>query len=202
MFLLRSEGALGHHAGVTPGPTFARTAGWKRGYAVDQVEEFFAQARVSYETGGPRGGVSSRDVREVGFDLVRRGYDVQMVDAALDRMEDAFLRREQEVAKGRLGADRAHAELSARAATLRPRLDRPDGDRFDRAEHGQPGYDPDEVDELCERIGAWLDGHPGLGHDDLRRAVFTTRRGDHGYAEHQVDAFIDRAVEVMASVSV
>ena len=48
MFLLRSEAALGHHAGVTPGPTFARTAGWKRGYAVDQVEEFFAQARVSY----------------------------------------------------------------------------------------------------------------------------------------------------------
>ncbi|TNM62443.1 DivIVA domain-containing protein [Streptomyces sp. NP160] len=184
---------------MTQGPTFERTTGFRRGYAVEQVEEFFARARVSYETGGPRGGVSSRDVREVGFDLVRRGYDVQMVDAALDRMEDAFLRREQEVVRGRLGADRAYAELAARAATLRPRLDRPEGDRFDRAEPGHLAYDPSEVDALCDRIADWLAGAPGLGHDDLRRAVFTTRRGEQGYAEHQVDAFIDRAVEVMAA---
>nr|WP_255480897.1 DivIVA domain-containing protein [Quadrisphaera sp. RL12-1S] len=190
---------MGHHAAVTPGPTFERTTGFRRGYAVEQVEEFFARARVSYETGGPRGGVSSRDVREVGFDLVRRGYDVQMVDAALDRMEDAFLRREQEVVRGRLGADRAYAELAARAATLRPRLERPEGDRFDRAAHGHPGYDPAEVDALCDRISGWLDGEPGLSHDDLRRSVFSTRRGEQGYAEHQVDAFIDRTVEVMAA---
>ncbi len=182
-------------------PTFERATGFSRGYAVDQVEEFFARARVSYETGGPRGGIGSRDVREVGFDLVRRGYDVPMVDAALDRMEDAFLRREQEVVRGRLGADRAFAELSTRAATLRPRLERPDGDRFDRAPQGQPGYDPVEVDDLCERIAAWLDGDQSLGHDDLRRVVFTTRRGARGYAEHQVDAFIDRAIEVVAAVA-
>jgi DivIVA domain-containing protein len=103
------------------------------------------------------------------------------------------------VVRGRLGADRAYAELAARAATLRPRLDRPEGDRFDRADPGHLGYDPSEVDALCDRIGDWLAGAPGLNHDDLRRAVFTTRRGEQGYAEHQVDAFIDRAVEVMAA---
>jgi DivIVA domain-containing protein len=181
--------------------TFRRAGRLRRGYAVEQVEEFFARARVSYETGGPRGGVASGDVRTVGFDLVRRGYDVTMVDAALDRMEDAFLRREQEVVRGRLGADRAFTELTARAATLRGRLSRPDGERFDRAAPGELAYDPDEVDDLCHRLVAWFEDGDGLGHDDVRRAVFSTRRGAKGYAEHQVDAFLDRAVEVLAAVA-
>jgi DivIVA domain-containing protein len=36
--------------------------------------------------------------------------------------------------------------------------------------------------------------------DEVRRVLFRTRKGDSAYSEDQVDAFIDRVVEVMASV--
>ena len=185
---------------VSTSTTFRRQGALARGYSPDQVEEFFSRARVAYEAGGLRGGVSSGDVRRVGFDLVRRGYDVDQVDAALDRLEDAFSRREHEIARGRLGADRALDELTARAATLRGRLDRPDGDRFDRATGTTLAYDPDDVDDLCERLLAWFDEGGDLSVEDVRTAVFRTRRGRRGYVEHQVDAFFDRAVEVLSGV--
>ena len=167
---------------------------------MEQVEDFFTRARVAYEAGGLRGGVTSRDVRKVGFDLVRRGYDVQQVDAALDRLEDAFSRREHEIVRGRLGADRALDELTAKAATLRGRLARPDGERFDAGEGSAPAYDTDDVDDLCARLLAWFEEGEELTVQDVRTAVFRTRRGRRGYAEHQVDAFFDRAVEVLSGV--
>ena len=185
---------------TTSSTTFRRTGPLARGYATDQVEDFFRRARVAYEAGGLRGGVSSRDVRGVGFDLVRRGYDVDQVDAALDRLEDAFTRREHEIVRGRLGADRALDELTARAATLRGRLARPDGERFDLGTGTTPSYDTDDVDDLCERLLAWFEDGEDLAVEDVRTAVFRTRRGRRGYAEHQVDAFFDRAVEVLSGV--
>ena len=36
--------------------------------------------------------------------------------------------------------------------------------------------------------------------DEVRRVLFRTRRGERAYDEDEVDAFIDRVVEVMASV--
>jgi DivIVA domain-containing protein len=180
--------------------TFRRAGRLARGYAAAQVEEFFSRARVAYEQGGVRGGVSSADVRAVGFDLVLGGYDVAQVDAALDRMEDAFARREHEVVRGRLGADRAFTELAARAATLRGRLARPDGERFDRATGTTLAYDPDDVDDLCHALVAYIEDGAPLAVDDVRRTVFRTRRGRRGYVEHQVDAFCDRAVEVLTAV--
>jgi DivIVA domain-containing protein len=179
--------------------TFRRTPRLVRGYAPGQVDEFFARARVVYEQGG-RGGVGSHDVRTAAFDLVLSGYDVLQVDAALDRMEDAFVRREQEVVRGRLGADRAFTEVAARAATLRSRLGRPDGERFDRGAGFDLAYDVDDVDDLCARLIAYFEQGEAMNVDDVRRAVFRPRRGRRGYVEHQVDAFCDRAVEVFAAL--
>ena len=39
-----------------------------------------------------------------------------------------------------------------------------------------------------------------MSADEVRRAVFRTRRGSRGYREAEVDAFLDRAVEIMVSV--
>jgi DivIVA domain-containing protein len=102
--------------------------------------------------------------------------------------------------RGRLGPDRALGMITARAATLRGRLARPDGDRFDRASGLEIAYDPDDVDELCHRLLAFFEDGAPMGVTDVRRAVFRARRGRRGYVEAQVDAFLDRAVEVLGAV--
>ncbi|MEO8284654.1 MAG: DivIVA domain-containing protein, partial [Pseudarthrobacter sp.] len=39
-----------------------------------------------------------------------------------------------------------------------------------------------------------------LSVDSIRRAVFRPAAGEDGYEETQVDAFLDRAVELMAAI--
>lgn len=185
---------------TTTTTSFHRVGRLGQGYDVDQVDAFFARARVAYEQAGTHASLTSRDVRRVGFDLVRGGYDVGQVDAALDRLEDAFARREQEVLKERLGADAALERLTARARVLRGRLQRPDGERFDRGTGFGPAYDAADVDELCHRLLRYFDDGEPMSVDEVRRAVFRTRRGSRGYSEGQVDAFLDRVVEVMVAV--
>src|SRR5699024_3282079 len=74
--------------------TSPRMSGWKNGYDPKQVDSFFKRARESFERPPPQpGDLDSRAVRTVGFDLVRKGYHVAVVDAALDRLEDAFAKQ-------------------------------------------------------------------------------------------------------------
>ncbi len=187
--------------------SFPRSGRLRRGYHVGQVEEFFARARHAYEVSAPgRPGsarattLTSRDVRQVGFDLVLNGFDVVAVDGALDRMEDAFARRESDALRGRLGDDRAMEHVLRQAQTLEGRLGRGGGERFPRASGLSLAYDPEDVDQLCERLAGYLKGGPPVAPEELRRAVFRARRGRSGYDEHQVDTFIDRAVEVLVAV--
>jgi DivIVA domain-containing protein len=179
--------------------TFPRTGRLSRGYHVDQVDAFFARARVAYEKAGTRAAVTSRDVRKIGFDLVRGGYDVSEVDSALDRLEDAFASRERVALTGRLGQEGAIGELTRRARGLRGRLVRPDGQRFDRGSGLAPSYAVVDVDALCARLLRYFEEGEEMSLDEVRRAVFRTRRGSRGYSEPQVDAFLDRAVEIMAA---
>ena len=78
---------------------------------------------------------------------------------------------------------------------LRGRLQRPDGERFDRGTGFGPAYDAADVDELCHRLLRYFDDGEPMSVDEVRRAVFRTRRGSRGYSEAQVDAFLDRVVD-------
>lgn len=186
--------------------TFPRAGRVTQGYDCDQVDEFFSRARASYELVGKgpggrnRAALSARDVRVVAFDLVRGGYEVRQVDAALDRLEDAVARRERESAIGTLGEQALLDQLTRRAETLHGRLTRPDGQRFAREKGFDVAYDVRDVDELCSRLLGYFDDGAEMSADEVRRAVFRTRRGSRGYREAEVDAFLDRAVEIMVSV--
>lgn len=197
------RGTSGDEPATAPGshgPGFRRVGRLAQGYDVRQVDGFFSRARAAYERGAQRSAVTSADVRRVGFDLVRGGYEVGQVDSALDRLEDAFARREYEATRARLGEDGVLAELTKRAQVLRGRLVRPDGQRFDRARGLAPAYEVTDVDRLCVRLLGYFDDGEPMSVDEVRRAVFRPRRGSRGYAEPQVDAFLDRVVEVMAAV--
>ena len=186
--------------------TFSHAPRATQGYDCDQVDEFFARARVAYELvgrdpgGRRRPALTAGEVRVVAFDLVRGGYEVRRVDAALDRLEDAVARREREAAIGTLGEQALLDQLTRRAQTLHSRLTRPDGERFSREQGFEVAYDVSDVDEICARLLGYFDDGEEMSADEVRRAVFRTRRGSRGYREAEVDAFLDRAVEIMVSV--
>ncbi|WP_151952900.1 DivIVA domain-containing protein [Brevibacterium sp. Marseille-P9724] len=181
--------------------SFPRMSGWKSGYDPGQVDSFFKRARESYEREQPGpGDLDARAVRTVGFDLVRRGYHVGVVDAALDRLEDAFAKSSRERLIAEEGEKAWMDRLSSAAGSLQARLERPRGERFELAADRTIGYDLAEVDQLCDKISAYFTQGRAMSVDEVRRVLFRTRRGERAYDEDEVDAFIDRVVEVMASV--
>ncbi|MGN6300267.1 MAG: DivIVA domain-containing protein [Angustibacter sp.] len=172
---------------------FRKVGALGRGYDVGQVDAFIARALG--------GGVSSAEIRSVGFDLRLGGYQVSAVDAALDRLEDDALNAEREGDRRGLGERGFVRDVTAQAQVLRARLTRPHGDRFARGSMWERAYDVEQVDLLCDDIAEYFDGGTALSPDDLRSAVFATRRGARGYSERAVDRFVDRVVAVMGRVT-
>ncbi|WP_434056317.1 DivIVA domain-containing protein [Georgenia wangjunii] len=177
------------------------------GYDREQVEAFFDRARAAYEvssagsgTGAPAGTtLTEDDVRGAAFDLVRQGYATSAVDAALDRLEAALVQRRREDFIAAHG-QRAWMDRTAELATsLYPRLVRPAGERFAAPERGR-GYAATAVDDILDRLVEYFDAGGDLTAAELRDATFPTARTRHAYAEGPVDAFIDRAVEVLLAV--
>jgi DivIVA domain-containing protein len=182
--------------------TFPRASRLAKGYEVEQVETFLGRARSAYEDGGRGSSMTSWHVRTVGFDLVRGGYDVEAVDAALDRIEDAFARREKQRGEERAGPSGWQNQLRTQEQSLRSQLARPVGQRFSRGSGLELTYDPEQVDELCQRVEeAFATGKP-IAPDAVRLAVFKSRRGSRGYREASVDAFLDRVVELLVVANV
>lgn len=164
-----------------------------RGYDTGQVDAFVARALG--------GGLTSAEIRTVGFDLRLGGYEVSAVDSALDQLEDEATSAERTGDRRGLGERGFVRDVTAQAQVLRARLSRPHGDRFARGSMWERAYDVEQVDLLCDEVAEYFDGGTALSAPDLRAAVFATRRGSRGYSERAVDRFLDRVVAVMGRVS-
>ena len=172
---------------------------FRTGYDRQEVDQYFHQARAIYE-GVSASRFGADDVQATSFELVRGGYDVHEVDAALDRLASAFVARHRADFITKYGTDAWMTALADRAKTLYPRLARQPQHRFARAERGTPGYSMDDVDALCDRLSKYFDQQGPLTAADIRSATFRTVIGRHGYAEGPVDSFLARAVEVLLGV--
>ncbi|GIG37845.1 DivIVA domain-containing protein [Cellulomonas pakistanensis] len=181
---------------MSGGAMFRRVSGMRTGYHPEEVDDFFTHARTVYEQ-GPAGALSSRDVRTVAFDLVRNGYSTTAVDAALDRLEAAFVARSRADFIAERGRQAWMETLAEQARSLYGRLTRPDGERFAHPKGRLAGYDAAEVDALCGRLVAYFDSNAPLTAQEVRSAVFARRKGAKAYAEAPVDAFLERAVDVL-----
>jgi DivIVA domain-containing protein len=173
---------------------FERVSGRKHGYSVEQVDAFVEMARQQYEH--PEGHLLvSERVRETEFDLVRRGYAVSAVDAALDRIEDALADRELKRKRETRGESAIADQLALISDIVRARTERPKGKRFERVSWPARGYNRKQVDAICNLILEHLVNSEPLIMSEVRRIVFSAQRG--GYAENQVDAFIDRVIQIL-----
>ncbi|MDQ0725578.1 DivIVA domain-containing protein [Microbacterium sp. W4I20] len=177
-------------------PAFALTSGRTRGYHRTAVDTFLASARRAFETGGDELGAA--DVRTASFPLVKDGYVVADVDAALGRVEDAFAARERERVVRAQGAGAWVEQARDDAQVILDHLARPRRHRFARTGVLTFGYRIDEVDHVATRIVRYLRDGDALTPEQLRSAAFRMQRG--GYREEQVDALLDATIDVILAV--
>lgn len=175
---------------------FPLTAGRERGYHRAAVDTFLEAARAAFED--ERSDFGADEVRSASFPLVRGGYEIAAVDAALGRVEDAFAARARERALRSVGVDAWVTRARSEAQEILDHLGRPARHRFGRTGRLTFGYRVDEVDHVAERISAFLRDGDALTVDQVRGAAFRMQRG--GYREEQVDALLDATVDVMLAV--
>lgn len=176
---------------------FPRAGFLKQGYRVEQVDRYFETAHEIYDAGELEE-MDSEGVRTVAFDVVRGGYEPDAVDAALDRLETAFLQRRRAEFVAQNGRKAWMDQVAQLATSLYPRLLRPAGERFAPAR--RTGYSAEEVDALLDRVAAYFDSASSLTSHEVRAATFTSARGERAYDEPSVDRYLARVVEVLLSV--
>ena len=179
--------------------TFPRTRKSRRGYDIDQVEDFLEEARRAYNADqGAPAVLGAEDIRRTAFPLQKGGYSPAHVDAALERLEDAFASRERDVARQRAGDDEWFTTARRNAKDIIDRLARPKGKKFRRAGFLAEGYDRKQVDAFGERLSDYFLKASPMSVDEVRTIAFRPKKG--GYREAQVDYFIDSVVTVMLAV--
>lgn len=183
-----------HAAETSP---FPHTTGRTRGYSPTAVDEFLDRAREAFQSDDV-GEVDAGTIRTVAFPLVKRGYQVAAVDAALGRIEDAFAARERERALSRAGARAWVGQSRQLGQEVLDRLTRPKRHRFAHTGLLRYGYRIDEVDLVADRIARYLETGDGVSVEQIRTVAFRMQR--RGYDEAQVDAVLDAVVEVMLAV--
>jgi len=179
--------------------TFPRARRREPGYDIDEVEEFLARARQAYSVpSGESGRLTADEVRSTAFTIRRKGYSASAVDAALERLEDAFATREREEAVAAQGQEAWFLEARSTAQALLDRLVRPRGQRFRRVGVFTTGYSVRDVDAFADRIADYFQHGKPLSIEQVRTVSFAAQRG--GYQEAQVDHVLDSVVRVMLAV--
>ena len=178
---------------------FPRVRGRRFGYDVEEVEDFLAAARSAYDDKRTNPGVSAADIRRTAFSMQRGGYVTAAVDAALERLEDAFATRERDrVMRGWRGAGVLRGGAHAREG--------------DHRAHGPAGRPPLRTGRRPRRSATgrrtWT-ASPSRCAPTSRRAhrsrssevrAVAFRPAHRGYREAQVDLLIDGLIEVMLAV--
>lgn len=194
----RAPVGLGHNGDVTS--TFPAPRSGKPGYDSDEVDRFLEQARTAYGAApGSDSALTSDDIRHTAFRVRRRGgYSARHVDAALERLEEAFAARERDRAIAERGREAYDAETRATAQEIIDRLARPEGRRFRRVSFLARGYRPRDVDAFMARLSRYFQDGAPLTVENVRTIAF--RPAFRGYHETQVDLLIDTAIRLMLAV--
>ena len=169
------------------------------GYSPEQVDDFLARARATYEGGTMVGTpVTSEEVRRTAFAVKKHGYAARYVDAAMDRLEEVFFERERRAKIKALGEEAWWNETRQLLSEVRGRLQRPRGKRFRQRGIFATGYRKSQVDAFLDRILEMFENRElTVSPAEVRDVVFHSQL--RGYDEEQVDALLDSVVELILS---
>lgn len=173
---------------------FPRAAGKSKGYAPEQVDALIDRARNQYQSPDQEL-LTAQELRNAQFDFAPGGYLIAAVDSAIDRLEDSFAAREIQRQKNNHSETAVADRLARVKAVIAGRLERKRGRRFAPTGLLLRGYSRRQVDKLCVQISSHLEAKVPLDVYLVRRMTFKSTRN--GYHEAQVDAFIDRVIEVL-----
>ncbi|OXN00965.1 DivIVA domain-containing protein [Bifidobacterium vansinderenii] len=192
--------------------TIARAGKRKWGYDVGQVDAFLERAHTLYEDDEPK--MSQADIQNVSFALEKDGYVISQVDAALNRLEKAVVDKQTQWDVTQFGRVAWRAATEQLAHSLYGRADRPAKNRFDPGASRHPSYDRKQVDRLVNQVVGKIKRELGeskeresdavrkidaeLTSTRVSNIIFTQRTGKRGYSERQVDAYLNRAIQVLA----
>lgn len=172
--------------------SFSRIQGL--GYNPEQVDALLDLAKKQYEN-PDQILLRASDLRGLRLDLVSGGYSISQVDAALDNLEDHFIRAEISAFRNRFGESELGKRYEELKQTLLPRLQREKGKRFAKVSWLARGYDRKKVDELCDLLIGHFNAGVKVQVAQIRRAQFFSVRS--GYSMPQVDSFLDRVIEAL-----
>jgi len=179
--------------------TFPRIRKSRRGYSVEEVEDFLEDARRAYTDESGMSVVNSETIRTTAFTMQKGGYSPSHVDAALERLEDAFASRERDRAFAHAGGDAAwYGQARSTAQVILDRLARPTGARFSRVNPLTRAYNVKEVDAFADRLVDYFQHGKPMSVDEVRTVAFSATR--RGYNETQVDLLLDSVITVMLAV--
>ena len=173
---------------------FNKTAPDELGYNPADVDPVIELARRQFAEPTSRV-LDASQLRSAQFGLIKGGYEVAAVDQALERLDDAFAVNEAKRLTAQRGHHGAFLYLEELKATLVGRAQRPAGRKFKRNPFWAKGYSKHQVDILLATVNGFYEGTDRVTVEQLRKVVFSPRWG--GYAENQVDAYIDRVVEYL-----
>ncbi len=171
----------------------------RQGYDPDEVQEFLDAAREAYSIPmSEPATLTAEQIRRTAFSMRKGGYSPSHVDAALERLEDAFAARERDRALAEAGHEAWTAHVRSTAQAILDRVARPEGQKFRRVSFLTTGYHPEDVDRFARKIRGYFEQGRPLTVDEVRTVAFRPRRG--GYAEAQVDLVLDSVTSVMLAV--
>ena len=188
----------------------ARTSKRKWGYDSEQVDAFLERAHMLYEGEGAQ--LTQHDIQNVSFDLVKGGYVIAQVDAALARLERAVVDKQTTWEISQHGRVAWKAQTESLFRQLDAHSKREHGERFKPGEGKEPSYDRKQVDRIVDQCLTKAAGELGVeevSEDDAEKLVdlnsqtvanviFTQRKGKKGYDERQVDYFLNACVQLLS----
>lgn len=187
----------------------------KWGYDIDQVDEFLDRAHQLYDAAQPQ--LNQEDIQNVLFTLVRGGYDIEAVDRALLRLEQAAVDKQTSYEISSEGRVAWRTKTVQLAQTLMPRANADNGSRFADGHGKEPSYDRKQVDSfvvnavtrICDELGieypqavssSNFDSDEDFTPRYVSTILFTQRKGDRGYDEGQVDMYVNRISQVVSRI--
>lgn len=182
----------------------------KKGYSVEQVNDFLESAHSLYESSDIS--LTQKDIQDVSFDLEDEGYAIPQVDAALSRLERAVVDKTTQYEISNRGKVVWKAQADEEYRVLLSHSQRDYKMRFDSAQSRKPSYDKKQVDNVVnkslDKIAVLLGYNPvwGSSLSDLDKidamfvsnVLFTQRSGKRGYDERQVDYYLNACVRLLS----
>ena len=187
----------------------AHTGKRKWGYDSDQVDAFLERAHTLYDGEGAQ--LTQYDIQNASFDLVKGGYEIAQVDAALARLERAVVDKQTTWEISQHGRVAWKAQTESLFRELDSHAKRAQRERFKPGDGKDPSYDRKQVDRIIDQCLTKAANELGLEELDdqsvrkladvssqtVANVIFTQRKGKCGYDERQVDHYLSSCVQLM-----